>query len=454
MNNCDTNIVTLSQCEDIFVSSVGYNTETEILTVVLNDGTIYTASIPTSAVEISEQSGNQIVELIDGLFVAKPSFGINSLAYENGNNLLITSSDDSMDITVSKVGTQITVDLSCVNCGDGGENSHPSLTVNPNLSYSFDQSNQILNLPLPTLVQTATNVYTYTANNGTAAVYTLTFHPSLTINTDVTYSWNPSTQVLNLPLPTLTNNGNGTYTYDPGDGNASFIINTSNSLSVNFGVPQNFNNITQTLNLPTPTLTDNGNFTFTYNPGDGTDSIILQEFPEGVSNLTSSSLVGALSQLAGKSTPWAKENLLQPTTDISITISEDIYHSGNVGIGIDQTETIQGKTEVKGDIYISTDGAEAKQYFQVERNGSSANVIQSLKKLATKYQVQLKNSTNMLTTVDDDGNLGIGEVSAITTLPDNMYDGQGTFTISNYNGNLPPAVPISVFSVTEFVLIV
>lgn len=453
MNNCDTNIVTLSQCEDIFVSSVGYNIETENLTVVLNDGTIYTANIPTNAIQISEQSGNQIVELVDGLFVAKPSVGVNSLPYDNGNNLLITSGDNSIDVTVNKIGNQITVDLSCVDCG-GGESTHPGLTINPNLAYSFDAPNQILNLPLPTLVQTATNVYTYTANNGTAAVYTLTFHPSLTINPDLPYSWNPSTQILNLPLPTLTNNGNGTYTYDPGDGTAAFIITTSGSLTVNFGVPQDFDGVTQTLDLPSPTLTDNGNFTFTYNPGDGTASIILQEFPEGVGNLTSTSLAGALSQLAGKSSTWAKEGLLQPTLDISIPITEDIYRSGNVGIGLTNTETIQGKLEVKGDAYFTSDDNEIKQYFQIDRDGIPVSIINSLKKLATKYQIQQKTGVNMLTSIDEDGNLGIGEIDSLASLPDDTYNSQGTFTISNYNGNTPPAVPISVFSVTEFVLIV
>lgn len=451
MSDCETNIVNLSGCDDNYVSSVLYNIETEILTITLLDGTIYTVTIPSSGVTISEQAGNQVVELPDGIFVPTPTLGINSLVYENGDNLVITSDDDTVIVTSSKVGNEVIIDLSavCDNC-----DTHPTLTVTPNVAYTFNEANQTLGIPLPTLVQTSANVYTYTANNGTGNVYTLTFHPALTINNNVPFSWNVNTQVLNLPIPTFTDNEDGTYTYDPGDGTTPIELSLSGQLTVNFGVAQSFNSGTQTLNLPSPTLVNNNDFTYTYNPGDGGAVIILQEYPAGVTNLLSTTLVEAITEIASTNVPWSKEGLLQNTVDVDVEVTDDIYRTGSVGIGLVETDVIQGLLEVKGTSYITASGTEAKQVFQVNRDTVPDEIVVAVQKLANRFGIEFKTALNMLMTLDTSGNLGIGEVDTLLTLPNEMYDAEATFTISNYNDTTPPAVPVSVFSVTDFVLMI
>lgn len=452
--NCDTNIVTVSACDDVFVSNVVYDIETEILTVTLSDDTVYTTTIPTSAVLISAQADNQIVELMDGLYVALPSFGVNSLDYDNGNNLLITSSDASLTVDVQKVGTEITVDITCPDCGSSVDD-HLPLTVNSSVAFSFDDANQILNLPLPTLVQDLvdSNIYTYTANDGSGDIYTLTFHPELTVIPNQPYSFDVDTQILNLPLPVLVDNGDGTYTYDPGDGGLSFIISVGGSLEVNFGVPQLFNAGTQVLDLPTPTLTDNGDYTYTYDPGDGVSStILIGEYPLGTTNLTSDKIVDAITELSGINRAWSAEGLLQTTNDIDVNLTDDIYHTGAVGIGLDDSETIQGQHEVKGDTYVSTDGSEVNKNTQLDRDGLPITIIERFVQILAGYQIELKDASHVLQIIDNNGNFALGEIAALFSLPEDMYGAEKTFSMSNFDNSPPPSAPISVNTVTEFIL--
>lgn len=457
---CETSIIQLGLCEgDIYVQSVFYNTETEILAVTLNNGTVYTTPIPITDIEISSSPNNQVQLLGDGLYVPIPVFGVNNIAFENGENLRLTSNDESISITITKNGDEITADFSV----DAIAEQHPALTINPNTEYSFDFATQVLNIPLPTLVQDEqnSNLYVYTANDGSGDTFNIEVHPELTVTTNSSaFNFNQETQQLNIPQASLVDNGDNTFTYNPGNGGASVVIDL-NAVSVDVCSALSECTINDLGNVNTSgatsgqvlqwngtnwvpgtvvegegavsSVTNNGNGSYTHNDGLGTTVLI---------------------QTAINTTPpFAKEGVAQQTRLVSIPITDKVYRTGSMGIGLTSARTIQGIFEASGDVYINNSNTITSLYLQSKFGTVDIKEIGlKLTSIGDNYIYSIEDDTKSLSSLDNFGNYGIGEVSEKVNLPVNMYDGNNSFTISNYNNDSPPNIPISVHSVTEFVL--
>lgn len=457
---CETSIIQLGLCEgDIYVESVFYNTETEILSVTLNNGTVYTTSVPITEVVVSASANNQVQLLADGLYVPVPVLGVNNLAFENGENLQLTSDDNSVTISISKVGDEITADFSV----DIAQDQHPALTVAPNAAYSFDFATQVLSIPLPTLVQDGvnSNLYVYTANDGSGTTYNIEVHPELTVTTDpAAFSFDQPTQALNIPQPSLTDNLDNTFTYNPGDGSAPVVINLNAAIvdvcdalaSCTIGQLSNVDttgaNIGQVLQwngtnwVPATivqesgavsSITNNGNGSYTHNDGLGT-TVLIQT-------------------ATNANQPFAKEGVAQQTRLTAIPITDKVYRTGALGVGLTSARTVQGIFEAAGDVFINNTGTITNVYLQAKYGTVDIKEIALKLTSKTNYYIHtIEDSAKSLSALDSKGNYAIGEISAKVTLPNDIYDANNTFTISNYNASSPPNVPLSVYSVTEFVL--
>lgn len=458
---CETSILQLGLCEgDIYVESVFYNTETEILSVTLNNGTVYTTSVPITEVEISAASNNQVQLLVDGLYVPMPLFGINNLAFENGENLKITSDDESITLNISKSGDEIILDLSSV-----PQEQHPQLSVIPNTEYNFNIVTQTLNIPLPTLTQDLenSNIFTYDPGDGTNNASVITLHDPLSVTTNAApFSFDDETQALNLPQATLVDNNDNTYTYNPGNGDPSIVIDLSAAIV----------NITEALN--NSSINDLGNV----NAGNATSGQVLQwdginwvpvtlQTNDIISSITvnpdgsyvhnTGTGITTLIETARMALqPFAAEGQLQQTRQNSLGIATKVYRSAAIGIGVTSTRQIQGMLDVAGNVYINNTGTTAKLYLQAQYGTTDEEelVIKLVNKSNTyHYILSDEDTSRSLMTVDKVGNIFVGQVGSNINEPDNIYNAEGTFSISNYNTDTPPSIPLSPFTVTDFVII-
>lgn len=441
---CETNIIQVSECDDIYVSAVTYNTGTEILTVTLSDGNFYTATIPSSAVEISATGDNQLTLLGDGLYVPLPTFAVDSLAYEAGDNLVVTSGDSSIDITTSKVGTEITIDLSVAE----ESNNHPALAVTPNAAYSFNASTQVLSIPLPTLELTDTNEYTYTANNGSGNVYVLTLHEPLDITTGAPYSFDAATQSLELPLPSITNNLDGTFTVNNGDGTATFDIETVVDVcaELNSCTLADFGDVNIAGLISGQVLVWNG---AAWIPGDAADAVVstVTDNLDGTYTHDNGDGISVVIETATKvDQPFTTEGGSQIERETPLTLIDDIYHTGNVGIGTIQSDSLLGKLHVKNGTQI-LQNAGTQALFRILFSDKEFNV--SGEKLTSIQEFTINTVLRRVLNVDDSGNLGV------STLPEDKYSAANTFTLSDITGeSSAPNCPIDSISVTGFVMVI
>ena len=217
-----TNVVNVSECDDIYLESASFNQGTSTLSLLLNDGNSISVLVPVNQINISEDAENQLVELVDGLFVPTPTLSIGGFALTPSDTLNFISGNSSITATVSKNTNNVNVDLSALSSDD----VHNPLVIQPNQAFSFNPGDQILTLPLPTLVRDPVNpnLYTYTANDGTGTIYSIAFHEPLSVNFGVPANFNSLTQTLGIPSPSFSPSGNGGYIYNPGDGSPVTII--------------------------------------------------------------------------------------------------------------------------------------------------------------------------------------------------------------------------------------
>lgn len=130
--------------------------------------------------------------------------------------------------------------------------THPALTATNNAApFAFNAGAQTLNVPRPTSITVAGNDYTFNVGDGSTPV-TLTLHPALvSTNNAAPYSFNQTTQTLNIPRsPTLVGAGN-TYTFNAGDGTTStvFTLHPALTLTQNAG-SVSLDAANQILNIP------------------------------------------------------------------------------------------------------------------------------------------------------------------------------------------------------------
>lgn len=390
--SCEPVVLNVGGCNDIdvHVSNVSYDAGTSILTIVLNDGTVYQTPI-SIPLDISLHENNQVQLLVDGIYVPIPTFGVNGLEYYNGNNLSITNDDSTVAITATKSGNTITLNLS----------SHQELSVNSMQPYNFDVSTQTLSIPLPSLVYNGQNVYTYNAGDGSA---------DIVFSTDVCSK---------LPECSLSELGD---------------IDTT-GVEVNNILAWNGTTWIPTIQSATGTTTliDNGDGTYSFS--DGTNTTIIYT-------------------ASNKNNPFALEGGGQQTRMTDLPITASVYRVGNTGFGISQSDSVLGKVEVRGDEYISNTGSEASLYFKPNVNGASESLQTSLTTNTSGYQFRVKDINQSLLSIDKNGNTGIGEVQNLMNLPEYTFNSNSSLVISNYNNDMPPTVPLSAYSVATFVLIV
>lgn len=388
--NCSGNIVVGDGCVDNYVSNVWFDVTDCTLYVQMNGGVVYDAPITCSG-QLSNIAGNQLVTLSDGLYVPEPSLSVNTSELTNGETLQITSDDNTISITTTSETDGVKVDLS----------SHPAMNVSTNAPYSFSYANQTLTIPVPTFTENVDGSVTIDPGTGDAAI----------VIGGGSGSGDCTTCTLNdLSNVSATNPSNGQLLAWNGTNWIATTFSTSGS------------------------MTDNGDGTYTFTGGGSSTDI---------------------ETATQKKNPFTKQGSAQLTRGDDIAITDAAYRTGNTGFGLTSSNVVQGKVEVRGDEYISSTGSEASQYLQTNAaSGSPTTVQKSLNKGATVYQVQTKDTNQMLHAIDEDGNVGFGEVASGMSLPQYTFGSEGNFVMSNYNNESPNLVPVSAYSVTEVVLII
>ena len=384
------NIIQLVQlCDlplDLHTSNLEYDINTGLLRLTLNDGTEFDAVINTIGSSISTDLGNQIVTSTDGIYVGGKVFALNGEDVVYDDIVLITSVDESIDITTQKIGETTLIDLSL-------SYQATPLTIVPNTEFNYDTEMQVLNLPLPTFSNPTPQVYTFETNDGSGTSFTITTHNALTITNGGPFAFIANSQTLILPIPSLTDNLDNTFTFNHGDGTADIIIDTSN-------------------------------------PYDNT-----------ATNLVAVTMQLAIDELATIDTPFAIELGTQGTVSNTLSLTDNIYRTGAIGIGLTSADAIAGKLHVNGDIMY--DNSVITMAF-----GASKMFVSDAIERSAYEQYRMSTDTRQVFSVDSYGNLSTDDV------PDDMFGAANALLLVSNNNSGVPHIPSNVNNVAVFALLI
>lgn len=389
MAKCETNVIQLNQaCDvpnDIYVSDVSYNGNNGLLRVTLTDGTEYDVTISAVNITLDPDATNQLESGVDGLYVGGQLFVLNGQQIDYDDAIILTSSDSSVVISENTVGNATTIDLTVDDTGLG----HNPLSVTPNVAYSFNPSTQQLNIPIPTIQKPSANSFYFAANDGSGTAFTITTHPSLNVSNGGPYAFNQSNQTLVLPIATLIDNGDGTYDYNPGDGSGIITIEAAGS------------------------------------------------YDNSGSSLLATTTQDAIDELANTDIPFALESGTQGDNTSGLNLTDDIYRTGSIGFGLNNTDTIQGILHARGDIYFENSGV----YFLF---GTGQSFKQIVEELSDSNQYRIETSTRTTLVVDSLGNI------STDSIPTESMGAANTIILTDNNNSSAPNVPLSVNHVVNF----